>query len=146
MSGEGGVRRRYTPEYQKEIDALRSGVVEEEEAPVVEEKEEDKALRFAKEIEMEAKGETPVVEEKEKEKEEKEEEEEEKEEEEEEKKEGSEDELELSEEKQRQLALTSHHTRRLYERLEKQAVRKEKRIATLKKKAKKAGEEGLKKL
>lgn len=46
------VMSRYTPEYQKEIDRLKYGKQEEEkEIEEVVEAEEDKALRFAKEIE-----------------------------------------------------------------------------------------------
>ena len=47
--------RRYTPEYQKEIDRLKSGVEEKEEV-VEEKKEDDNVARFAKEIEEEEKG------------------------------------------------------------------------------------------
>ena len=40
------VTRRYTPEYQKEIDRLKSGVEEKEEV-VEEKKEDDNVARFA---------------------------------------------------------------------------------------------------
>ena len=122
---------RYTPEYQKEINRLKYGKQEEEkETEEVKETEEDKALRFAKEIEMEAKGEEMEVEEEKenKEKENKEEEEENKEEE--------EEELHVSEEKERQMAMMSRHKRHLFEMIEKDVNKKEKRIASLKKKAK----------
>ena len=68
-----GLRRRYTPEYQKEIDQLKSG----EAAPEEEEKEEkveDGVTKFAKEIEAEEKQEEVKVEEKPTKKEEEEEE------------------------------------------------------------------------
>ena len=74
---------------------------------------------------MEAKGEEMEVEE---EKENKEEEEENKEEE--------EEELHVSEEKERQMAMMSRHKRHLFEMIEKDVNKKEKRIASLKKKAK----------
>ena len=122
---------RYTPEYQKEINSLKYGKQEEEkETEEVKEIEEDKGLRFAKEIEMEAKGEEMEVEE------EKENKEEENKEEEEENKEEEEEELHVSEEKERQMAMMSRHKRHLFEMIEKDVNKKEKRIASLKKKAK----------
>ena len=90
---------------------------EEKEIEEVVEAEEDKALRFAKEIEKEAKGEEM------------------------EKEEAKEEEskkvnvVRMSEEKERQLAIMSRHKRLLYERMEKIANKKEKRVASLKKKA-----------
>ena len=48
------MKRRYTPEYQKEIDRLKSGEGEAEEEEK-EEKVEDGVTKFAKEIEMEEK-------------------------------------------------------------------------------------------
>ena len=118
---------RYTPEYQKEINRLKYGKQEEEkETEEVKETEEDKALRFAKEIEMEAKGEEMEVEKEKKEEENKEEE----------NNEEEEEELHVSEEKERQMAMMSRHKRHLFEMIEKDVNKKEKRIASLKKKAK----------
>ena len=92
---------------------------EEKEEEVTEETEEAKAMRFAKEIEQEAKGEE-VEEKKEEEVEEK------------------EKTAVPNEEKERQLAMMNNRTKRLYERMEENASKKQKRIDTLKEKAKKA--------
>ena len=111
------MQRRYTPEYQKELDQLKTGETKEEkEEDVTEETEEAKAMRFAKEIEQEEKGEEVESAEKE----------------------TAEKAPATNEEKERQLAMMNNRTKRLYERLEENASKKQKRIDTLKEKAKKA--------
>jgi pescadillo protein len=118
---------RYTPEYQKELDALKEGGKREEQVPVKKEAGED-VMRFSNEIEQEEAGETVKQEEnKEIVKEE-------------ESEEMPDEELKLSEETQRQLTMMRKKDQQLFTKIKKTQQRKEKKIADLKKKAKAAKE------